>query len=199
MCRALRGGGKKKDKENSIEFLKIYNHTQVEYEKSLLKIQKYSQNINDSHIASIISINKIISTHRHVLELFSYLTNGDFIFNWEKFRNELNIYETKYKMSHVQYEKINLKILSNILNKTMKDKNFSKEYFKEKEIGIYLLFKWIREVLKVFFYLEKQKNNSLEKNIVNNNIILRKITNKKKPQCKKIDIEFDPNLEEEKN
>ena len=195
---------KLRNSENSINYLNLYNLTANEYEESLQKIKNISEELTEDHIYSIIAIKKLNFTYKHIAELFSYLLDAVLVFDWKRFRNNLNIYETKFKMCNVQFDKINYKILCNILNKITKDKHFTGEYLQDKEIGMYLIFQWIREVLKVFFYLEKQKKKSLSESEAkrfksSKEEYRQKIKDKKKPKVINLELNFEVSQNRKEN
>jgi len=194
---------KQKESHNNINYLKIMRISQLEYEKSQIQANNELEKFTQNHVNEILSTKKLLHIERNILEILNYLI-GNFYFHWETFKEKINYYELKHKMLHIDYDKLDPDVINKFLNKISSKKEFESDYLRENFTSGFIVFNWIKCIMKIFLFkyqnklltfqvntqgknnipsnnnmtvINKNVNNNLSYSIHNNNSIQTLITN----------------------
>ena len=146
------------------------------------------EELKEIDLINVFSIKNLKSSHKHIFEIFSYLLHFS-IFDWKSFKENLNLYELKYKMQTIDFSKYEHDRINNILNKISHNKVICNEIFDNTFISINIFFKWIKATLKVYlFEYQNETQNLMNKKadlnlkplksrispkIINNNVLFK--------------------------
>jgi hypothetical protein len=144
-----------KKAEIEIDYITLITISETEYKKSEEDAKLLIDDINEDDIIDIMSIKKLQSFYRHILEVYSYLI-GEPYFDWRIFKEKLNLHETKFKMANVNYKIFNKRNINFHLNKISKNKILSNESNKLPD-GILKIFRWVKSILKIYLYKYQEK------------------------------------------
>lgn len=186
--------------DNEINFIKSQTSTKVinyakdiqiskeEYESSVNQINEIADSITEEHIIDIMSHKKLLSTQKHILEIFAYLIGFEY-FDWNMIREKLTLYELKTRIGQINYEKFQIKYINVLLSKICKHKQFS-QIASESEMN--LIYEWSKAQLKIILYLyqngllkKKSQLNNYNEDDASNNTTNNQISSYNDTQSKK--------------
>jgi hypothetical protein len=144
-----------KKAENEIDYITLIAISETEFKKSEEDAKLILDDFNEDDIIDILSIKKLQSFYRNILEVFSYLI-GEPYFEWRIFKEKLNLHEAKFKMANVNYKNFNKRTINFHLNKISKNKVLSSESYKLRD-GILKIFRWVKSILKIYLYKYQEK------------------------------------------
>jgi len=149
------------------------------------------ETLKEIDLINIFTLKKLNSSHKHIFEIFSYLLHYS-VFDWNRFKDSLNLFELKYKMQSADFTKYEPDRMNIILNKISNNKIISKELFDNSYDAINIFFKWIKATVKVYLYqyqndffktntkvnkkLQIPKNTKIKitsSKIINNNLLFK--------------------------
>jgi hypothetical protein len=158
---------KQKESHNNINYLKIMRVSQSDYEKSQIHANNELEKLTQNHVNEILSTKKLLHIERNILEILNYLI-GNFYFHWETFKEKINFYELKHKMEHIDYDKLDPDVINKFLNKISSKKEFESDYLRENFISGFILFNWIKCIMKIFLFKYQNKLLAYQVNLQGN-------------------------------
>lgn len=165
--------------------------TEEEYLHTKTEILSIINTFSETDLLNILSIKQFNSNFKFIFESFLFLLNFPF-FDWNSFKNSINIYSLKHKMGNFNFSfidsmKINLFLnklyikndnLEEYFNVNLTDKPYKESYLIEnshnnndKDIikSIYKVYMFIKYGFKEYMYwYQNKKNRTIDKKEINN-------------------------------
>ena len=149
---------KHEDSQNNLNFLKLIKITVTDLEKATNDAKSAIEKLTPSQVSELKCTKKLLHIERNIIEILNYLI-GNFYFHWETFKEKINYFELKYKMENLEFDKYEPFMINKFLNKISSKDEFENNYLKDKfEIG-YIIYSWIKPVIKIYMY--KYQNNEI--------------------------------------
>ena len=138
--------------------MKLIKITVTDLEKATNDAKSAIEKLTPSQVSELKCTKKLLHIERNIIEILNYLI-GNFYFHWETFKEKINYFELKYKMENLEFDKYEPFMINKFLNKISSKDEFENNYLKDKfEIG-YIIYSWIKPVLKIYMY--KYQNNEI--------------------------------------
>jgi len=147
---------KKKDKEEKINYINLLEISEQDYHQAEMEVNNLIDSLNEDHLIEIQSIKKPTNIEKRVFEFFSYLL-GEPYFEFKNFKEKLNLYELKYKLVNMEYEKIDSKKVNYILNLIANNNKMTLENLVNEISVLEVLFRWVQNILKIYLYKVQNK------------------------------------------
>ena len=151
-------------KNIKINFFREFNVSNEDFEKAKEISEQLLNSFNINFFLDILSLEKLLSVHKHLMELFNYIVYLDQNFDWINFRKKLNYQKLINRMKNINYELLSPKQFNFYLNRFLPNMNLPKLI--PLSSGMNHIFKWIKCQMTIYIYLinSKQLNNSKIKN-----------------------------------
>ena len=151
-------------KNIKINFFREFNVSNEDFEKAKEISEQLLNSFNINFFLDILSLDKLLSVHKHLMELFNYIVYLDQNFDWINFRKKLNYQKLINRMKNINYELLSPKQFNFYLNRFLPNMNLPKLI--PLSSGMNHIFKWIKCQMTIYIYLinSKQLNNSKIKN-----------------------------------
>jgi hypothetical protein len=152
--------------EFKIDFLNEIKISEEEYNKSLNEINLILLNLNEYDILDLKMHKKLHYNEKKILEIFYYLTEINENFDFNSFKNKINLNNFKENVLNINYQNINPKRINFYLNQISHRNNFN-NFFSTialNDKGLEIIFQLVKNILKIFLYLFQ--NKKLKKDIL---------------------------------
>ena len=152
--------------EFKIDFLNKIKISEEEYNKSLNEINLILLNLNEYDILDLKMHKKLHYNEKKILEIFYYLTEINENFDFNSFKNKINLNNFKENVLNINYQNINPKRINFYLNQISHRNNFN-NFFSTialNDKGLEIIFQLVKNILKIFLYLFQ--NKKLKKDIL---------------------------------
>ena len=174
----------------TIDFFSAISVTKAEFEQTQLEAQQLTNDFSLSTFIDIITLPKLILIHKHMMELFNYLTTLNQTFEWNLFKKIVDPMLLKQKMYKIDYTKLSRKQFNFYLNR-LSNNSFDFPKFMPYSLGLNHLYKWVLCQVKLYtYYLNEVKTlkNEFIKNSKVISIEKEDIENKFENKVKRLGI-----------
>ena len=174
----------------TIDFFSAISVTKAEFEQTQLEAQQLTNDFTLSTFIDIITLPKLILIHKHMMELFNYLTSLNQTFEWNLFKKIVDPMLLKQKMYKIDYTKLSRKQFNFYLNR-LSNNSFDFPKFMPYSLGLNHLYKWVLCQVKLYtYYLNEVKilKNEFIKNSRVISIEKEEVENKFENKVKKLGI-----------
>ena len=174
----------------TIDFFSAISVTKAEFEQTQIEAQQLTNDFTLSTFIDIITLPKLILIHKHMMELFNYLTSLNQTFEWNLFKKIVDPMLLKQKMYKIDYTKLSRKQFNFYLNR-LSNNSFDFPKFMPYSLGLNHLYKWVLCQVKLYtYYLNEVKvlKNEFIKNSRVMSIEKEEIENKFENKVKKLGI-----------
>ncbi len=153
-----------------INFFKELVVTKEDYEKAKEIAEELINSFNSNLFLDILTVDKLISIQKHLMEIFNYLIYGDQNFEWNNFRRKSEYNQLISRMKEINYDLLSPKQFNFYINRLIPNMELPK--FIPISTGMDHLYKWVKCQITIYIFLVNSKKLSISKiSKINSNII----------------------------
>ena len=153
-----------------INFFKELVVTKEDYEKAKEIAEELINSFNSNLFLDILTVDKLISIQKHLMEIFNYLIYGDQNFEWNNFRRKSEYNQLISRMKEINYDILSPKQFNFYINRLIPNMELPK--FIPISTGMDHLYKWVKCQITIYIFLVNSKKLNISKiSKINSNII----------------------------
>ena len=153
-----------------INFFKELVVTKEDYEKAKEIAEELINSFNSNLFLDILTVDKLISIQKHLMEIFNYLIYGDQNFEWNNFRRKSEYNQLISRMKEINYDLLSPKQFNFYINRLIPNMELPK--FIPISTGMDHLYKWVKCQITIYIFLVNSKKLNISKiSKINSNII----------------------------
>ena len=153
-----------------INFFKELVVTNEDFQKAKEISEELLNSFNNNLFLDILTVDKLISIQKHLMEIFNYLIYGDQNFEWNNFRRKIEYNELISRMKYINYDILSPKQFNFYINRLIPNMELPK--FIPISTGMDHLYKWVKCQITIYIFLVNSKKLSISKiSKINSNII----------------------------
>ena len=161
-----------------INFFKELVVTKEDYEKAKEIAEELINSFNSNLFLDILTVDKLISIQKHLMEIFNYLIYGDQNFEWNNFRRKIEYNELISRMKYINYDILSPKQFNFYINRLIPNMELPK--FIPISNGMDHLYKWVKCQITIYIFLINSKKLNISKISKINSNILTNVSDKNK-------------------
>ena len=153
-----------------INFFKELVVTNEDYEKAKEISEELINSFNTNLFLDILTVDKLLSIQKHLMEIFNYIIYGDQNFEWNSFRKKSEYNQLISRMKEINYDILSPKQFNFYINRLIPNMELPK--FIPISTGMDHLYKWVKCQITIYIFLVNSKKLSISKiSKINSNII----------------------------
>jgi hypothetical protein len=153
-----------------INFFKELVVTNEDFQKAKEISEELLNSFNNNLFLDILTVDKLISIQKHLMEIFNYLIYGDQNFEWNNFRRKIEYNELISRMKYINYDILSPKQFNFYINRLIPNMELPK--FIPISTGMDHLYKWVKCQITIYIFLVNSKKLNISKiSKINSNII----------------------------
>ncbi len=153
-----------------INFFKELVVTKEDYEKAKEIAEELINSFNSNLFLDILTVDKLISIQKHLMEIFNYIIYGDQNFEWNNFRRKSEYNQLISRMKEINYDLLSPKQFNFYINRLIPNMELPK--FIPISTGMDHLYKWVKCQITIYIFLVNSKKLNISKiSKINSNII----------------------------
>ena len=161
-----------------INFFKELVVTNEDFQKAKEISEELLNSFNNNLFLDILTVDKLISIHKHLMEIFNYLIYGDQNFEWNNFRRKIEYNELISRMKYINYDILSPKQFNFYINRLIPNMELPK--FIPISNGMDHLYKWVKCQITIYIFLINSKKLNISKISKINSNILTNVSDKNK-------------------
>ena len=161
-----------------INFFKELVVTNEDYQKAKEISEELLNSFNNNLFLDILTVDKLISIQKHLMEIFNYLIYGDQNFEWNNFRRKIEYNELISRMKYINYDILSPKQFNFYINRLIPNMELPK--FIPISNGMDHLYKWVKCQITIYIFLINSKKLNISKISKINSNILTNVSDKNK-------------------
>ena len=153
-----------------INFFKELVVTNEDFQKAKEISEELLNSFNNNLFLDILTVDKLISIQKHLMEIFNYLIYGDQNFEWNNFRRKSEYNQLISRMKEINYDILSPKQFNFYINRLIPNMELPK--FIPISTGMDHLYKWVKCQITIYIFLVNSKKLNISKiSKINSNII----------------------------
>ena len=161
-----------------INFFKELVVTNEDFQKAKEISEELLNSFNNNLFLDILTVDKLISIQKHLMEIFNYLIYGDQNFEWNNFRRKIEYNELISRMKYINYDILSPKQFNFYINRLIPNMELPK--FIPISNGMDHLYKWVKCQITIYIFLINSKKLNISKISKINSNILTNVSDKNK-------------------
>ena len=161
-----------------INFFKELVVTNEDFQKAKEISEELLNSFNNNLFLDILTVDKLISIQKHLMEIFNYLIYGDQNFEWNNFRRKSEYNQLISRMKEINYDILSPKQFNFYINRLIPNMELPK--FIPISNGMDHLYKWVKCQITIYIFLINSKKLNISKISKINSNILTNVSDKNK-------------------